>query len=160
MSNRWAFMEKFEVPHFDNPNVNYLTRWRIIQTPWFSIFLHKFATPDSRFTLHDHPWSFVSFVLRGGYSQEVVRNWRDTDNPRLEEVRRFSRLRRGDAHFIYRLLRTPTWTLVFTGPRRQSWGYLEAVSTHGWEWTRFDFHPHAREFELARARRALGKEHT
>ena len=38
---RFAFMGKFEVPYFDEPEVNYLTRWRVVQTPWFSLLLHR-----------------------------------------------------------------------------------------------------------------------
>ena len=65
-SARWAFMEKFEVPDYDRPERNYLTRWRLIQTPWFGIYLHRFDGPDPRETLHDHPWPFVSVVLSFG----------------------------------------------------------------------------------------------
>jgi hypothetical protein len=50
MSVRWAFMEKFEVPNLDDPTETYLTRWRIIQTPLFAIYLHRFDGPDSRAT--------------------------------------------------------------------------------------------------------------
>src|SRR3954449_5709224 len=67
-SPKWAFMERFEVPDYDGDG-NYLTRLRIVQTPWFGVYLHRFDGPDPRPTLHDHPWPFLSFVLRGGYTE-------------------------------------------------------------------------------------------
>lgn len=63
----WSVMSRFDVANFDTDDETYLVRWRIIQTPWFGIFLHRMGTPDSRPTLHDHPWGFLSLVLRGGY---------------------------------------------------------------------------------------------
>lgn len=65
-SPNWAFMQRFEIPNYDSEG-NYLTRWRVVQTPWFGIYVHRFDGPDPRPTLHDHPWNFQSLVLVGGY---------------------------------------------------------------------------------------------
>lgn len=147
-SPRWAFMQKFEVPDYDHPERNYLTRWRIVQTPWFGLYLHRMDGPDPRPTLHDHPWSFLSVVLRGGYYEhrldpmtlKVERRW----------VTRFNRMRPSDAHFIKALRRVPTWTFVVVGRRVRTWGYFEDTDIAGrWEWTEFDQHPYNDEFELA-----------
>ncbi len=46
----------------------YLTRWGI-RTRYLSIFIHRFEGPDPGDHLHDHPWGFVSFILRGGYDE-------------------------------------------------------------------------------------------
>lgn len=54
-SARWAFMERFEVPNLDDPRQTYLTRWRLIKSPWIGFYLHRMDGPDSRSTLHDHP---------------------------------------------------------------------------------------------------------
>lgn len=149
-SPRWAFMEKFVVPNFDNPRQTYLTRWRIVQTPLFGIMVHRMDGPDSRPTLHDHPWTFLSIFLKGGYMQVVRRDWRNPD--RLSVVhstkaagRRWYLMRRGDAHYIRHLFRTPTWTLVLTGPRRQEWGYIERIG-ESWAWTHHLKHRHNKAF--------------
>lgn len=122
----FAFMERFEVPHLDKPERTYLSRLRIVQTPWFALYLHRLDTADSRPTLHDHPWSFVSFILRGGYNEIRL------DPHTLKNRRRFVRLinvmHLGDAHYIETLHRTPTWTLLLVGPRRRTWGYWRRVS--------------------------------
>jgi hypothetical protein len=141
-STRWAFMERFEVPNLDDPTLTYLTRWRVVQTPWFSIYVHKIGTPDSR-ELHDHPWSFLSLVLRGGYRER-----RSYDSP-LVRVRRLNLKRSTDLHYIAELDRTPTWTFLLVGPRRRDWGYVDRDG----QWTRFDLHPRNEQFQQALAAR-------
>lgn len=144
-SPRWALLERFEIPDLDDPTSNYLTRWRIIQTPWFGIYVHRFGGPDSRPTLHDHPWPFVSLVLRGGYIER-----RAYGQPGVT-VRHINVKRATDVHWIDQLLRTPTWTLMLVGRRRRTWGYVDP----GGEWTPFDEHFHAAEFDRAVAVRAI-----
>lgn len=157
-SPRWAFMERFEVPDYDGDG-NYLTRIRIVQTPWFGVYLHRFDGPDPRPTLHDHPWPFVSFVLRGGYIERRLDTLTMTVNEE-HRVRFVNRMRTHDAHAIMRLLRVPSWTLMLVGRRVRTWGYLEpwAISADGvvygpWTWTEFNKHRHASEFDRALARR-------
>jgi hypothetical protein len=106
--------------------------------------------PDSREVPHDHPWSFVSFILKGGYD-EMRKNPHDTHAPlRLRRHRRMNIMRRDDAHFILRLLKVPTWTLLFMGKRRRTWGYWERTKFDGeWKWTEFDKHPFQNEYEDA-----------
>jgi hypothetical protein len=143
-------MERFEVPNYDDDGV-YLTRWRVIQTPWAALYVHRMTGPDPRATLHDHPWSFLSIIVRGGYIERrldpmtmTVDHW--------HVVRWWNRVRALDAHSIRSLLRNPTWTLLFVGRRRRTWGYLESEG-YGWIWTQFDRHRHNEEFKAALARR-------
>ena len=128
MTTRWAFMRRFDI--LDADGGLYLRRWRIVQTPWFAIYLHKIARSDKDRDLHDHPWSFVSLILRGGYDEVLdgAASWFPTTaNAWAKPVRRrwlsLSFRRATDAHRILRLHRTPTWTLVLTGPRRRDWGF-------------------------------------
>jgi len=152
-SPRWAFMERFEVPNLDNPTQTYLSRLRIVQTPWFALYLHRMDGPDSRPTLHDHPWNFLSLVLRGGYIERRL----DPHSMLVDEqhrVRWVNRMRTHDAHAITELLRVPTWTLLLVGPRRRTWGYLEhRFNLTAWHWTEYDKHRHAAEFDRAMAAR-------
>lgn len=150
-SPRWAFMERFEVPDYDEPERNYLTRWRLIQTPWFAIYLHRMDGPDPRPTLHDHPWPFVSFVLRGGYDERRLDPMTMLVDPR-RRVRWVNVMPLEGAHAIINLLRTPTWTFLLVGRRVKTWGYLEPFDNH-WRWTEFDKHRHAHEFDEAMKKR-------
>lgn len=129
MSKRWAIMERFEVPHFDRDDELYLTRWRIISTPMASLYLHRIGTPDSRPTLHDHPWSFVSIILKGGYTEMRLDKHDHTTRRRF--VRFVNVMRRDDAHYIERLHGGPVWSLLFVGRRRRTWGYWRPVATNG-----------------------------
>ncbi len=47
----------------------YLDRWGW-ECRWFGVFLHRMDGPDPGLDFHDHPWSFASLVLRGGYVEE------------------------------------------------------------------------------------------
>lgn len=163
-SARWAFMERFEVPDYDGDG-NYLTRLRVVQTPWFGVYLHRFDGPDPRPTLHDHPWPFLSLILRGGYVERRLNTMTMTVNE-AHLVRFVNRMRTHDAHAIMRLLRVPTWSLMLVGRRVRTWGYLEwrhpafsladprkVPELDQWCWTEFDKHRHAAEFDAALARR-------
>lgn len=151
---RFRLIDKFEVPNFDEPGENYLTRWRLIETPWFGVFVHRFDGPDSRPTLHDHPWSFVSILLRGGYVEQ--RRVETTRAVIRRHVRFVNVMRRDDAHFIETLDRTPSWSLLLVGKRRRTWGYWRPVGNSGRGaeyWTPFDRDPHGDEFDRAMALR-------
>jgi hypothetical protein len=165
---RWRILDRFEIPHMDRPEVNYLDRWRILETPWGSIFLHRIGTPDSRPTLHDHPWSFVSIVLAGGYLERRLNL--HTRQVEARRVRRVNVMRRDDSHAITALEGgRPCWTLLLVGARRRKWGYLRPVSSlwaeiaghqpeDAWTWVAFDVDEHAHEFDAALAARARQKE--
>lgn len=132
MSCRWALFERFDI-NDEKTGALYLRRWRIVQTPWFGIYLHKITMPDKDRDLHDHPWSFLSVVLRGGYDEQLgadpvigytlvrTRSWLSVAFRRAT-----------DAHRIMRLHRTPTWTFVLVGRRRRSWGFYTPQGYVGW----------------------------
>ena len=66
---RWAFMKRTVIADpLDRTNI-YLVRLRILETPWLACYLHSIRRPDSTRALHNHPWGFVSVLLRGGYTE-------------------------------------------------------------------------------------------
>ena len=118
----WATFHMLRLRNADGSK--YLTRLRIIQTPWWGVYLHKIHGPDPGRDLHDHPWDFVSFVLRGWYDE------RSTNPPGFltmageRRVRWLNRKRAEVAHRITSVAHgKSTWTLVFVGPRRRKWGF-------------------------------------
>lgn len=128
---RWAFLSRDDIPDLHEPWKTYLTRWRIIQTPWFGLFLHRIALPDRDRHLHDHPWSFATLILSGGY-REVVPVGDDPAGSTVSRTWRTGSIHRliaEEFHSIAVLHRKPTWTLVFVGPRRRDWGFGTAK---GW----------------------------
>lgn len=133
---RWVLLGRFVLRRADGQI--YLKRRRIVQTPWFGVYYHRITSADPGYDLHDHPWAFASIVLSGGYVEErcpthaaVARaqlnfQWPETF-PRGDVRRRragsCARTRLGTAHRITRLLRPASRTLVFVGPRHETWGF-------------------------------------
>lgn len=102
--------------------LTYLTRFWLVDTPLGGIALHRMTAPDARDVLHDHPFGFVSFVVRGGYIEDRL----NTRTMRVETriVDKVNRVRPFDAHTITHLLRVPTWTLLLVGRPVKRWGFL------------------------------------
>jgi len=92
-------------------------RWRLLQTPWFAIYIHRIYRHDEDVHCHDHPWSFVSIILGGGYDVTYP-GWLGWTSPFIVSVNKSTKF-----HQITRLHKVPTTTLVFTGPRNREWGY-------------------------------------
>lgn len=127
---RWAFLEGFDIGIEGDP---YLDRLRIVQTPWFGVYLHHIHRPDNDRHPHDHPWTFWSLILAGGYRERVWPDKRDSGlwKGRARKRWSFMRMGREAAHMISEI-DGPLWTLVFTGPRRAEWGFWEDGTFVSW----------------------------
>jgi hypothetical protein len=123
MPRRWGLLSGIDIGTDGDP---YLDRLRLIETPWFAVFLHHIHRPDRDPDPHDHPWAFWSLVLAGDYLELVYPDKRDPYVSRIRHRPRFSlrRLDRGAAHIITRIT-GPLWTLVVTGRSHgsESWGF-------------------------------------
>ncbi len=49
----------------------YLHRWRLAGAGRFMLRLHRILKPDQTPFLHTHPFSYLSIVLRGGYTERL-----------------------------------------------------------------------------------------
>lgn len=117
----------FAIGGWEDP---YLLRWYVLpRNRWINLYLHKFCRDDDDRALHDHPWWFVSVMIRGMYTEIIAQD------PEANSGRGFVRsapsiafrraehrhrvvLERDDAGEI-----VPCWTLVITGPRVRDWGF-------------------------------------
>ena len=141
-ASKMVFLEKrFEIPDYDNPKEVSRIRWRIIHTPWFGIYLHKWLKPDPRPTLHNHPWNFISFILKGNYMEIGFTETRNFHW--VKHIKRVNVVRRSDFHTIT-FVESGTISLMFVGRTHQDWGYLD-----GDKYINFDKHPHSEEFKKA-----------
>jgi hypothetical protein len=124
-SPRWALMTRFTIPCEDGQI--YLFRLRIIQTPWFALYLHDIFEPDADRDPHNHPWSFISIVLRGGYTERLYLDPVRRPKDYVERTYpRFSvhRMGRTTAHRIVEAA-PGLKTLILVGPRsREGWGFF------------------------------------
>lgn len=136
-SPRWAFMQKTTIPCQDG--LDYLVRWRIVQTPLFAIYLHDLLEPDTDRDPHDHPFDFISIILRGGYTERVWPEIREAviGLHELIYVRRWlpgsvHKMTMEKAHMITRV-RPGTKSLILCGPRRRNWGFWTAEGFVPWQ---------------------------
>lgn len=98
----------------------FISRLHILQTPFFAICLHIFHKPDPEPWLHDHPVSFLSFILRGSY---VERRYRKGET-RQRLVRWVNWIKGSpeDRHTITSCV-PDTVSIAFMGPKTREWGY-------------------------------------
>lgn len=113
----------------------YITRLHILKTPWFSICLHWINKPDPEPWMHDHPVSFFSIILRGGYSELRNGVWRN------RACFNFIRASSNDIHKIT-FVEPHTLTLCFMGPKTREWGFH---TPQGWVHWREYHHAQRRE---------------
>jgi hypothetical protein len=100
------------------------SRWRYLP----AARVHHILRSDLDRHCHDHPWTYLTIILRGEYT-EVTPQW-DASGLYLGEQRRrhtagsvlFRRFR--SLHRLEVPKGTTTWTLFITGPYRQKWGFL------------------------------------
>lgn len=121
MRGGWSFLSARDIGVEGDP---YLDRLRLLQTPFFSVFLHHIHRPDLDRDPHDHPWWFTSVVLSGSYEELY---WPEKTNPGRCLTRqrgRWSarRINRRGGHIITRL-KGPLWTLVLAGRDHDEWGF-------------------------------------
>jgi hypothetical protein len=91
-------------------------RYRLLELPWFRIYIHQILKEDRDGDEHDHPWDFASLILRGGYVEQ------SNGNLRTKKVGNLSVCKRPTTHLLYKIL-APTWTFIFSWGRRTEWGY-------------------------------------
>ena len=117
----WRFMDRRDIADVSGATDVYLRRWYLITTPFGGLMLHNIRRPDADRALHDHPWSFASLILRGGYIEE-----RRADSGRPRRLHYHAgNLNLVRAESLHRIdsLSGSVWTLVAHGPRRRVWGF-------------------------------------
>lgn len=128
----------------------YLVRLTFFEVFGYSLKLHIILRSDRDRELHDHPWTFITWMLCGGY-------WEHTDAPPLSPeflawledhgmadlmpatIRTWvkpGQLRICRAPYKHRLeVINPAVTLVFTFPKFREWGFYKPI---GWvPWTQY-----------------------
>jgi len=102
---------------------DYMRRWTL-STPFGQIRVHNILRSDNDRHFHDHPFDFVSLILRGGYIEH-----RPGYSQRICLPKSLVWHRAEDLHFLKLLGERPAWTLVLAAPKRRAWGFK---TERGW----------------------------
>jgi hypothetical protein len=111
---RWILPYK-EIGWQDIGEVFY--RYQLLKSKCVNIYLHQLDAPEWHpVGCHDHPWSFVTVLLKGGYLEKTGEEYN----------------RKYPGQILYRPatwlhdVTTPygrSWSLVITGPKKRDWGF-------------------------------------
>ena len=95
------------------------TRFVLLKTRWFSVYLHKLDAPIRAPLCHDHPWHFWTFVLGCGYNEEMNGKtiWRGPWTVLYRTAR--------SSHNTITLRDRPNWSLLIVSNRVRDWRKLE-----------------------------------
>lgn len=146
--SEFAFMKRVKIPRADG--ARYIDRFIIIRCKLGSIMFHRIFSTDND-CMHDHPWSFRTLIIKGGYFEHVPKY-----GPKMMEdlgtklstafwghiadVSNKTWYKPGSwmfrpAKYVHRL-EIPegkqAWTLVFTGPEKRVWGFHTPLGWVGW----------------------------
>lgn len=121
----------------------YMGRWWLFRTRWLSARVHHIASPDYDRHMHDHPFSFVSIILRGEYVENrpqkvepcFIGNGRDWEacTKLLRTTGSVAYRRCTQRHLISWVSDGGAWTLVFMTPKRQWWGFYTPAGKVFWQ---------------------------
>lgn len=129
------------VKNVDGKDVLYMRRYYVRRSKRPHIFIHFIALSDMDRDLHDHPWSFKSRILIGGYTEETFNgNLIKVENSyrRETQTRHYGvgAVIERDAEFAHRLVLDggrPVWTLVTASEKERLWGfYFDGVAWVPW----------------------------
>lgn len=103
--------------------------------PGWRLYLHRFHRGDKDRDLHNHPWEWaMSWILIGGYREQLhvmkkvqihdgltALRWERTERNVLPGA---VNVLLSDTFHRVDLLDGESWTLFLTGPKTQSWGFV------------------------------------
>lgn len=109
----------------------YMERYWLLPPSWlpFDIRIHKILRSDNDRHMHDHPWSSISWILRGEYEEEMPRvQWQD---PILDPYLTFKRImsagciaiRKATDRHKLTLRNGPVYSMFIMFKYQQKWGF-------------------------------------
>lgn len=162
-NHRWLRKWLRGEPHFViyQDGEPYLYRRFVVpRNRFFNIYLHKFVKSDYDEALHDHPWWFMSVILKGAYwehradRRESARSRRTAGSIAIRSAKTAHRVELerdeewidpadmpdADGWYPLHFTEKPVWTLFLTGPKIRDWGFH---CPKGWmPWQEFTDGPH------------------
>jgi hypothetical protein len=122
------------------PEDVYLIRYYIVRSKYMNIFIHQFLRSD-RDDLHDHPWNFATYLVKGAYTEQrrqfdSIGDYQDVPTRRINDgktkLNTFVRRKATDLHRVVvdRDLKLAerneaALTLFVSGPFKRDWGFVK-----------------------------------
>lgn len=124
--------------HLYNSRGMYMGRWAVIREGTVAskvlalltagrydhVRLHWINQPDADRELHNHPFKYRTFILRGWYEEEVGSPGLPRYTPRYRSVRKGDTAAGGGYHRIAGVSPGGVFTLFFMGKDTGEWGFL------------------------------------
>ncbi|GFE71299.1 hypothetical protein [Chroococcus sp. FPU101] len=85
----------------------------------FNLMLHKICLSDPD-DLHDHPWWYATFILKGGYWEITPKGkyWRGAGHFRIRPPHSLHRLEIPEDS-------QGSWSIFLRGPKQKNWGFVK-----------------------------------
>lgn len=110
---------------------------------WPTLRIHHIHTPDNDRHMHNHPWSFISLVLRGGYEEHrpliedperplFALNGREYHTLNVRKPGSVALRFTTDRHLIAKVDVGGAITLVGTAGKAQAWGFFTETGYVPW----------------------------
>lgn len=100
---------------------------RLLQKLGIAVRVHHILASDSGRDPHDHPWPFLTIILRGGYLEHRYDKGGFWDSAKWHGPGSVLFRRAGDYHRLEIPEGQTAWTLFITGPKQQTWGFKPLV---------------------------------
>ncbi len=103
----------------------YMKRYRFLPDSLPGLRLHKIYKSDIDRELHNHPWPFISIILKGGYYEYLSDGsctWHGAGSVLFRKATTLHRLE----------LPSTAITFVLRGRQVQEWGFLTEKGMVGW----------------------------
>jgi len=105
----------------------------------FNFALHKIVRSDDPI-FHDHPWSYITIILSGGYYEYTpIFN---AEGKKIGELSRWCgpgtiiKRKATDMHYLELDAERPATTLFIMGPQKREWGFLVEAKKGKFRWVK------------------------
>lgn len=100
-------------------------RYKLFSCQWFNVYLHQLFAPNWHPECHDHPWSFMTILLRRGYLERVPGMLTPETFGFRDSRKRPGQILFRPAKWLHNVI-TPygeSWSLVITTAKSREWGF-------------------------------------
>ncbi len=123
----------------------YMKRWKFMPDRLPGFRLHNIIKSDQDRELHDHPFSFLSIILKGGYfeyREDGSKKWYGPGSVlwrpgktlhRIELAPQFAYIDRGATYEEVDDGEVPAWTFVLRSKHFRNWGFQTISGWMPWE---------------------------